>query len=65
MIKISQWMEYAEKKGDYLCDLAAEHLRSREPEKAKQLLNQAIGWYKKAGLEEKIEIVNNKLKELG
>ena len=61
---MSQWMEYAEKKGDNLCELAAEHIRCKEPEKAKQLLNQAIGWFRKAGLEDKIEIVKNKLNEL-
>ncbi|MBD3229008.1 MAG: hypothetical protein GF329_12535 [Candidatus Lokiarchaeota archaeon] len=62
---MSQWLEYAEKKGDHLCELAAEHLRSREPDKAKELLSQAISWYKKAGLEEKIEVVKDKLKEIG
>ncbi|MHA1229752.1 MAG: hypothetical protein ACTSRP_05695 [Candidatus Helarchaeota archaeon] len=61
---MSQWLEYAKKKGDYLCELADEHIRCREPEKAKQLLNQAIGWYKKAGLEDKIEWVKNKIKEI-
>ena len=48
-----QLIEFAEKKGDYYCELAEEHLRSREPEKAKSLLLSAIDWYKKAGNEEK------------
>ncbi|MHA1271372.1 MAG: hypothetical protein ACTSPY_16380 [Candidatus Helarchaeota archaeon] len=61
---MSQWYQYAEKKGDHLCELAAEHLRCKEPEKAKELLTQAMGWYIKAGLDEKVEIVKNKLKDL-
>ena len=62
---MSQWMEYAEKKGDYLCELADEHIRCKEPDKAKDLLGKAIGWYKKAGLTDKIEKVKKILKELG
>ena len=61
---MAQWLEYAEKKGDHLCELAAEHLRCREPEKARELLTQAIPWYKKAGKEDKIEIVKKKLEEI-
>ena len=62
---MSQWLEYAEKKGDHLCELAAEHLRCKEPQKAKELLSQAIGWYKKAGLDDKVDVVKQKLNDIG
>jgi len=61
---MSQWIEYAKKKGDQLYGLAIEHIRCREPDKAKELLTRAIGWYKKAGLEDKIQMVKDKLKEI-
>lgn len=48
-----QLFVFAEKKGDYYSELATEHLRSREPKKAKSLLLSAVDWYKKAGNEEK------------
>ena len=60
-IKMSQWIEYANKKGDYYCELAEEHLRSREPKKAKSLLLSAIEWYKKAGNQEKIDETQQKV----
>jgi len=50
-----QLIEFAEKKGDYYCNLAKEHLRSREPKKAKSLLLSAVDWYRKAGNEEKAQ----------
>jgi hypothetical protein len=48
-----QLVQFAEKKGDYYSELATEHLRSREPKKAKSLLLSAVDWYKKAGNEGK------------
>jgi len=48
-----QLVQFAEKKGDYYSELATEHLRSREPKKAKSLLLSAVDWYKKAGNEAK------------
>ncbi|MFX1294773.1 MAG: hypothetical protein ACFFD2_07965 [Promethearchaeota archaeon] len=56
-----QLIEFAEKKGDYYVELAEEHLRSREPQKARSLLLSAIDWYKKAGNEEKANMVQQKV----
>ncbi|MHA1132198.1 MAG: hypothetical protein ACTSQI_10095 [Candidatus Helarchaeota archaeon] len=55
-----QLIQFAEKKGDYYCELAEEHLRSQEPKKAKSLLLSAVDWYKKAGNEEKAANAQNK-----
>ncbi|MHA1264133.1 MAG: hypothetical protein ACTSRS_02760 [Candidatus Helarchaeota archaeon] len=55
-----QLIDFANKKGDYYCELAEEHLRSREPKKAKSLLLSAVEWYKKAGNEEKAKIAKEK-----
>lgn len=59
-----QLVEFAEKKGDYYSELAKEHLRSREPEKAKSLLLSAVGWYKKAGNEAKAQEAQKKADEI-
>jgi hypothetical protein len=55
-----QLIEFAEKKGDYYVELAGEHLRSREPKKAKSLLLSAVEWYKKAGNEGKAATAQQK-----
>ncbi len=55
-----QLVEFAEKKGDYYSELAKEHLRSREPKKAKSLLLSAVDWYKKAGNEVKAKEAQQK-----
>jgi hypothetical protein len=55
-----QLIQFANKKGDYYCELAEEHLRSREPDKAKSLLLSAVEWYKKAGNEEKANAAQEK-----
>lgn len=62
---MTQWLNYAEKKGDYYVNLAEEHLRSREPEKAKSLLLSAVGWYKKAGNEEKANQTQQRADKIG
>ncbi|NVM27566.1 MAG: hypothetical protein HWN65_01880 [Candidatus Helarchaeota archaeon] len=59
-----QLIEFANKKGDYYCELAEEHLRSREPKKAKSLLLSAVEWYKKGGNEEKANITRQKADEI-
>lgn len=59
-----QLIEFANKKGDYYCELAEEHLRSREPKKAKSLLLSAVEWFKKAGNEEKANITQQKADEI-
>ena len=59
-----QLIEFANKKGDYYCELSAEHLRSREPKKAKSLLLSAVEWYKKAGNEEKAATTQQKADEI-
>ncbi len=59
-----QLIEFANKKGDYYCELAEEHLRSREPGKAKSLLLSAVEWYKKAGNEEKASATQQKADEI-
>ncbi|TFG05842.1 MAG: hypothetical protein EU536_00420 [Promethearchaeota archaeon] len=55
-----QLIEFANKKGDYYCELAEEHMRSREPNKAKSLLLSAVEWYNKAGNGEKAQMAQKK-----
>lgn len=59
-----QLIAFANKKGDYYCELAEEHLRSREPEKAKSLLLSAVGWYEKGQNEEKAKMAQQKADEI-
>ena len=59
-----QLIEFAVKKGDYYCELAEEHLRSREPKKAKSLLLSAVEWYKKGQDEEKANMAQQKADEI-
>ncbi|MHA1649167.1 MAG: hypothetical protein ACTSYB_03150 [Candidatus Helarchaeota archaeon] len=59
-----QLIEFANKKGDYYVELAEEHLRSREPKKAKSLLLSAVEWYKKAGNEEKANETKKRADEI-
>ncbi|MHA1371692.1 MAG: hypothetical protein ACTSWN_02315 [Promethearchaeota archaeon] len=51
------------KKGDYLCSLAETHSQAAEHKKAKNLYLQAAGWYKKAGINEKMNFALQKAKE--
>ena len=59
-----QLIEYAERKANYYIELAESHLKSREPEKAKQLLLSAVDWFKKAGLNEKANEVKERANKL-
>ena len=51
------------KKGDYLVELALTHEKSFEYAKAKELLLQAAGWYKKAGATDKLADAVKRAKE--
>lgn len=51
------------KKGDYLSELATTHEKSYEYAKAKELLMQAAGWYKKAGATDKLNEALRRAKE--
>ncbi|MHA1298555.1 MAG: hypothetical protein ACTSO9_03830 [Candidatus Helarchaeota archaeon] len=59
-----QLMEYAVRKAEYYIELAESHIKSREPEKAKQLLLSAADWYVKAGLTDKATDVRNRASSL-
>lgn len=59
-----QLIEYAERKAYYYVELAESHLKSREPEKAKQLLLSAVIWFRKAGLNEKADEVEERANSL-
>ena len=59
-----QLIKYAEKKAEYHIELAESHLKSREPEKAKQLFLSAAEWYNKAGLTEKANEVKQRANSL-
>nr|MDO8118259.1 hypothetical protein [Candidatus Sigynarchaeota archaeon] len=58
----SQMGAFLVKKGDYLCDLAVNHSKSSEFEKARDLYLQAAGWYKKAGATDKMTEAMKKAK---
>lgn len=55
-----QLFEFALKKGNYYVELAESHLKSREPEIAKELLSKAVQWFKKGGDEAKAKEVQER-----